>query len=315
MKLLNTLIISSFFIFIGCNMPEPRFDLLAQKELQAFPSASAIDFHNDKLYVTGDDARHLMILDTMYNVVDTITLFPGEELRIPKKEKADLEASAVIFYNNKEHLLVAGSSSKAERELMYLFPLDDLHNYQKVSTISLSEALRKQGIKELNIEGVAGVKDRLVFGNRGNFSNPGNHLMIVPASFLAHPDTVQPAISELVLKEQKDVVIGLSGLSYIDSTDVLLFTASVEHTQNSTDDGDIGDSYLGYIRSFSSKLRQAEIVPDTLINLSQKDKKFMRHKIESVCVESATNDLILHLVADNDDGTSTLFKLRMDLPL
>src|SRR5215212_6881198 len=96
------IIISIFLIPIACKMEKgPGLSLITKTELLNFPSASSIEFHNDRLYVLGDDARNLAILDKNYKLLDTITLFPGDGLRIPKKIKADLEASTIIQHNNK----------------------------------------------------------------------------------------------------------------------------------------------------------------------------------------------------------------------
>ena len=60
-----------------------------------YPSASAIEYFDEKLYVMGDDATNLLVLDTSLNIIDSIPLlsYPGK--RIPKDIKPDLEASAL----------------------------------------------------------------------------------------------------------------------------------------------------------------------------------------------------------------------------
>jgi hypothetical protein len=52
---------------------------------------------------------------------------------------------------------------------------------------------------------------------------------------------------------------------------------------------------------------------DGLINLSMADSRFRGEKIEGICVEkiSATT-ITAHLVSDNDDGKSTIFKVEID---
>jgi hypothetical protein len=309
------LVISFYFIFLpsSCNMPsQPTIVLLSQKQLPDFPSASAIDFYKERLYVTGDDARYLAILDTSYNLLDTVTLFPGTELRIPKKLKADLEASAIISHKGVDYLLTAGSSSTAERELIYLFPMNDLRAYRQISTTVISQAFRAGGIREVNIEGAVAFSNQIVFGNRGNLTNRHNHLILVPQSLLDGPLTGKPAIISLDFPGTGNAFIGLSGLTYIPSRDMLLFTASIEQTASATEDGLIGDSYLGYIKDFSRKTGNASIQPDQLMNLGQMQREFANQKIESVCAQTEEGQLILHLVADNDDGTSTLFKISLD---
>ena len=56
------------------------------------------------------------------------------------------------------------------------------------------------------------------------------------------------------------------------------------------------------------------VKPDQMIKLTPVDKRFTKQKIESVCVERFDkNEFILHMVADNDNGTSGLFKMRLKL--
>ena len=61
-------------------------------------------------------------------------------------------------------------------------------------------------------------------------------------------------------------------------------------------------------------MHEPALQPDELVNLAEMHTAFQNEKIESVAVESAGRDLILHLVADNDNGTSTLFKLSFPNP-
>lgn len=305
----------SLLIFIGCTMPnQPQLSLLNKKHLAGFSSASTIELYKNRLYVIGDDSRYLATLDDEYTIIDSVILFPGEGLRIPKKEKADLEASAIIEYNGHEYLLAAGSASTPERELFYLFLLSDPQKYERVDAHHFYQMLKNNGLSIINIEGLATVGDHLVFANRANLGQRDNHLIIVPANFLEHPLKTQPEILTVKFPDDDTLVKGISGLTYVPAIDLLLFTASVEHTESAYDDGDIGNSYLGYVTAFSEKMKNPVVMPDTLINLSAMREEFMNEKIESVCAESAGNELILHLVADNDDGTSTLFKLSMPIP-
>ena len=292
----RTALLLLFIIPIACKM-EKRLSLLTKTELINFPSASSIEFHNDVLYVIGDDARNIAMLDKNYKLLDTFTLFPGNDLRIPKKQKADLEASTIIQHNGKDSLLVTGSASTPEREFLWLFPLDNMKAYEKTPLTSFISKLR---VKQVNFEGLAAYKDLLIFGNRGNNNIPENQLIIVSAAL------DNPLIIDLQIAG--DPFKGLSGLTYVPSKDLLLFTASVEETGSSYEDGKIGSSYLGYIKGFSSKLNQKVLRPDALLEL------FPNEKIESVAVESVEKDMILHLAADNDNGISTLFKISLPAP-
>jgi hypothetical protein len=53
--------------------------------------------------------------------------------------------------------------------------------------------------------------------------------------------------------------------------------------------------------------------PDQVIELDALDDKFKGQKIESICITSETNGFLhLALAADNDDGSSTLFRLVVE---
>lgn len=302
-------------IFFGCKMPDqPSLSLLLKHELKDFSSASAIEFYNDKLYVVGDDSRSLLVLDKDYRVIESIELFAGESHRISKKEKSDLEASTIVQYKNRPCLLVAGSSSTATREVFFVFPLDSMLNYERQSASAFCDSLRRQGLTNLNLEGLTIVDDVLVFANRANLGHPHNHLIAAPSAFISQPDQLLPKLISFAVDNDMDTVKGVSGLAYISSLDLLLFTASIEETASTYEDGAIGDSFLGYVTHFSSQLKKEKITANALFNLSDHDAAFNGEKIESVTVESAGKNIIVHLVADNDDGTSTLFKMQLANP-
>src|SRR5688572_11695606 len=63
--------------------------------LHNYPSGSSLEFVDNKFFVIGDDATHLMILNPNYGRVDSSRLFKGD-IRISKNKKTDLEASAVV---------------------------------------------------------------------------------------------------------------------------------------------------------------------------------------------------------------------------
>ena len=299
-------------LLIACNMPDKsHIKLLDKRELLNFPSASAVEFHDNKLYVIGDDSRSMVILDKTYSILDSVSLFPGESLRIPKKEKDDLEASTFISYNGKDHLLVAGSGSKEEREVFFVFPLEDPAGYQRIASHVFWQSLRTNGLETINIEGLATMKDKLIFANRAHRRQPHNHFIIADAAILNDTARASLHVVLLELENEEEIVKGVSGLTYIPSLDMLLFTASVEDTESTIDDGNIGDSFLGWINDFSAKAKEKKITADELVNLPAIHPDFKGEKIESVCVESVGETLTLHLVADNDDGTSTLFKLTV----
>jgi hypothetical protein len=58
----------------------------------------------------------------------------------------------------------------------------------------------------------------------------------------------------------------------------------------------------------------SEIRLDGLINLTKIDPVFRVQKIEGICSEKRSGrKRIVHLVADNDDGKSRIFKLELSI--
>src|SRR5258705_11561259 len=98
----------------------------------------------------GDDAINLLVLDTNFNIVDSIPIISYPENRIPKDIKPDLEASAL----NGDNLFLFGSGSLAPyRNLGWKYNL----NTKDIDSINLEPLYSKAKglgiIKQINIEG------------------------------------------------------------------------------------------------------------------------------------------------------------------
>ena len=289
--------------------------------LPHFPSGSAMEFFDGNIYLVGDDARHLLVMDKDYLPLLSISLFEGEEKRIPKKEKADLESSAIIQYKGASHLLISGSASRSHRERIYLFslPAHKLSTFETFDTDGFTDRLKDMGVTEVNMEGAAAVGTHLLMSNRGNKNNPDNLIFVTSPDFFLHQKTAPVQMVKIDMPHH-DFPIGISSLCYNAAYDFLFFTASVELTENAYDDGGIGDSYLGYIKNISALLhpdnfgRTSIIRPDALVNLSETSAVFTGQKIESICFEQMEGEkMIAHLVSDNDTGESTLFKVHISV--
>ena len=292
-----------------------KLELLDSLLLPDFPSGSSINFYDGKLYLIGDDANQVLILDRNYNAIDSIPLFNFPEKRIPKTEKTDFETSTLITLKGKNYLLVKGSASKKKRAKLTLISLDNKN--EKLETFKyeeFSERLLARGIQEVNIEGSALVRNQLVLANRGNEENPINYLITTEKNFWQQQQQASIGISEVVIPIYNKGFIGISELCYVELKDFLLFTLSSEKTNNSYNDGEIGDSYLGWMDSFSGKINTPKLTSDGLLNLSEVSDVFKGEKIEGICIEREVgNDFTIHLISDNDQGQSKLFKVGMTI--
>ena len=278
------------------------------KKLDHYPSASSIEYYEGKLYLMGDDATNLLILDTGLNIVDSIPLLSYTGKRIPKDIKPDLEAAAL----NADDLFLFGSGSLSPyRNFGWKHNLKTKDN-DSINLEPLLLKVKDLGIEQINIEGACFVSGKLLFINRGNKGYPHNHLIITDEKFLNNDSSFQ--ISVIPLAAQKDLASfkGISGLCYARESDQLILTVSTEDTRNSHEDGAIGKSYLWIINNISTKLIDKALGSKRVIDLEYIDSRFKGQKIESATVIKETDRLIyLALVADNDDGSSSVFKMSI----
>lgn len=297
---------------INLNAAGQQIELINTTRLTSYPSASAIEFYNNRLYVIGDDAVSLLVLNANHEVLDSVPLFRSDSNRMTKEDKADLEAATVADYKEGKHLLVFSSFSTKGRNKLLAFPLDNLKEYDRHSETEQISLLEQEGIKQVNIEGAAVIKDKLLLCNRANETERKNFIVVYDWDGKKLKNDKDPKVISLQLPKTK-TVMGLSGLTYVKGADLLLFTASAEKTDNAYDDGEIGESFLGFIRNASQKMGGESVAADGLVNLSR-SLKIGRQKIESVCAENASgNELTLHLAADNDNGESILYKTKFRL--
>ncbi len=279
--------------------------------LSDYPSGSSINYHDGLLYVIGDDASKLLVLDSNYNEINTVSFFDHQEKRIPKAKKADLETAVILDVNGQESLLALGSAATKERERGVLLPLPFADN-QPQHIVYTSFIKRLHQIPEMNIEGAAIAGDHLILSNRGNENHPVNHLIVTATDFWKRQEDAPITVSKLINPFPVAGFAGVSELCYVEQEDVLLVILSSEATGNAYDDGTIGDSYIGWVKDVSQKLNGKDISLDNIVNLSDIDPAFKGEKIEGICLAAVKDkDWYLHLVSDNDQGASKLFHIKL----
>lgn len=298
------------FIFLLMSCSNNTQFLQSVQQYKDYPSASAIEFHNNHFYIVGDDATSVLVLDSSLQKVDTIPLYDTAIKRIPKPVKPDLEAVTIVDKNKKPCLLAIGSGSLApyRNTAELIDPVSKEH-----TTIDLSlfyERLKASGLPELNIEGACSIPGAMVLSNRGHKGFPKNQLTLTSAKFWEEQAMAPITLLHIGGNEDSSHFRAVSGIAYAKKTDKLILTVSTEDTKNAYDDGTIGKSYLWIVDNFSSKKRWTGMNPNRVIDLENVDPQFRNQKIESACVIRETKHFIeLALVADNDDGSSTLFRL------
>jgi len=283
------------------------------KKINDYPSASGVEYFNKQLFIIGDDARDLLILDSNLAVIDSISLYSFDGKRIPKDIKADLEAISVVKDGNRSRLLLLGSGSLAPyRNTGWLIDPHTKHA-DSIRLDAFYHRLKTHGLDEINIEGVCSIPGSVILVNRGNKAWRKNYLVLTSEGFWKDQLLSPITLIRVGVNTDSTIFNGVSGLAYATKTDQLLLTVSTEDTRNNLDDGTIGKSWLWIVKNISSKKRWKAINPNEIIDLEKTDQRFKAQKIKSVCVTSETKDfLYLALAAENDDGCSTIFRMIIE---
>lgn len=277
------------------------------------PSASGIEYAEGIYYVIGDDAAKVFCLDAQWSIINTIKLTDFEGYRIPKPDKMDWEAATLVDIRGVRHLLALGSGSKSpQRDIAATINLAEHPLAAVLRQIgTFYDRLRGDGISALNIEACTAMGTGLLLANRGHLAHAYNTLLLCDHAeiWLSAVNVVRQIA--LVLPQLPGTFNGISGLAYDSRTDSLFFTTSAEATSSTYDDGEIGESMLGVILNARPRLKEKEVVPDHLVHLSSVSTLFRQQKIESVCLVEEGEALTIILAADNDNGSSHLFKLKI----
>jgi hypothetical protein len=140
-----------------------------------------------------------------------------------------------------------------------------------------------------------------------------NYLILTSHKFWQDQLNAPITLVRMGINTDSSLFSGVSGLAYSQKSDALLLTVSTEETTSTFEDGAIGKSYLWIVRNISSKRNWKAINPDRVIDLTALDRAFSGQKIESVTVMKETKKFWhLVLAADNDNGSSTLFKVVVE---
>jgi hypothetical protein len=303
--------ISLYFLltlFFSCGHDQKLTEI---KEFPDYPSASGIEYFNKQFFVVGDDARNILILDSNLTIKDSVFLFTSETKRIPKDIKPDFEAITLLRDKKELSVLLFSSGSSSLRNKMLFI---DPNSFQKdsIRLDTLYERLKLYGLDEINIEGACTTPGYIILANRGHKAWPKNHLVFLRNGFWKNQTQTQIITIRIGANADTSVFNGVSGLAYAAKGDRLLLTVSTEDTRSAYEDGAIGKSYLWIVDNISTKRGWRAINPNKVIDLETIDQRFKGHKIESVCVTKEDKNFIhLVLAADDDKGSSTLFRMLL----
>lgn len=309
------LLLLIFYILIPSskNMKIDRAIASPVKEFSNIPSGSGVELLDEKLFIAGDDSPFLFIVNEKDNEIrQKIRLTEGQGERLEKPKKPDIEAMAYDNRNGKDffYLFGSGGISPYREDLFIVEPGQEpsvtrvpLHNFYQ-------EIIKRQQLQQnqLNIEAAVIVDDVIYLFNRGKSFIVTIKMRDFRKS-IADRTTPDFEVIELELPSHEHHLTGFSGATGVDNS-YIVFTATAEATADYIQDGAIAGSFAGLIKIKDLKNGlKPELKP-----ITSSTGEHLKHKIESLAIRKKNKEsLECYAVADNDNGTTVLFDLKLEL--
>ena len=288
------------------------FEVLSCEELTGIPSASGIVKAGEEYFVVGDDSPFLFCLDKNFKQTGVTRIYSADKVegeRIAKKHKPDFEAMEMV---NDNEFAIFGSGSKSPERDYFVRVLTGQPFEVKTHLITkfYTHLKNLEILKgtELNIEAAAEYKGTFfLFNRKKNLVISFNY-----SDFIDHVENDSPipeiSVTEVKLPGRNGIEAGFSGATAFPHKPILIFTASVEDTDNAYDDGEILGSFIGLLDIETNKL-----IDEVIFISTPADKD--PFKIESVAIdkEISETEVDLILTTDSDGGISEILRGKLRL--
>lgn len=272
------------------------------------PAVSGMEFYKGNLMMISDSANEISICNQQGKLIQILHSKDLKINELPKKDKADFEASSLLSYESNTFLLVLGSGSTVKnRNLAKLFDLNSEKTIQ-YDLFPFYAAIRTKYIIELkdwNIEALACYQDRLFFFNRGT-----NSIFEVNQTdffnFLEQKNTdFASKIYRLKMNQLNGFELGISGVN-IDENGTFYCTASAENTSDWYNDGEIIGSVIA-----TFKMDELKDEMNLQFEPFKIDEKLAPIKLEAICQTNDTNRFFV--ASDNDGEKSMLYEIELSV--
>lgn len=292
--------------YLSC-AEQVQVELKEVKIVDQIPSSSGIGIYRNGYFVIGDDSPYLYRLARDLSITEKILLTDSTLLtnaRVRKEDKPDFEALEVVA--DKE-LIIFGSGSKSpQRDIVCWLSLLDTAETRAYPASKFYDRLRTLEVmadSELNLEAAVYKEGVLyLFNRRKNvvFSMDYSSLL----GFLEGDGELPEIHTRIVdLPSVRGVEAGFSGAVALQGQPRILFTASIEDTDNAYDDGAVLGSIIGYL----DLTEEGDVGQEVRYCVLGMDSPYAL-KIESIAIEvehgASSSEVVL--VADNDDGKSRI---------
>jgi len=291
-----------------------KVELLDFKELDNYPSGSGIEFYDDKVFLVGEAAGDLLVMNKKWKKPERIPLFTNKQ----QETQPALEAMTLLTVDKKPHLFIIGSGATPAGSKAVLLNLktvltigEGVAGTQVIDLSNFYDRIKLSGLPVLNMEAVAVVYDYLVMVHRGNADNPDNYLVITRPGFWNDQQNAPLQVVKIDFGAKAVKGMGISGITYSDFHEDLFLTITTEAEPGSTE---TGKSWLGVIENLYRKIgrEKVQMKVNELIDLPDADKRFAGYTFEAVCIQSEKDhSMKMQLVADNATGQTCLFKVQV----
>lgn len=284
-----------------------QITILNNRKLENIPSGSGIAKSGDIYYVIGDDSPFLFSLSKEFEIIAKTRLLDSDifpEERIIKSEKPDFETLELISENE---LVVFGSGSKSPQRNIFIRVLfQDTIVIEKYDISDFYKKLRNLPLfadSELNLEATAFRDNKIYFFNRKKNLIIKFDYQTLLSFIKGESEFPTPEIKEFYLPKINGIEAGFSGATVLNNEAKIIFTASVENTDNAYDDGEILGSIIGIIDISDDK------IGDVLDYCSIPNTDEIL-KVESVTIkqEISFGATEVVLITDNDNGSSIILE-------
>lgn len=291
--------VTVFFVMAlcACQAQELRLEAVTFSEVEELPSGSGLTMAGTQLYAVGDDAPFLFQLNRDYQIEEKLLLMDTLGFRggkIPKKLKPDYEA---LEFLDPWGLLVLGSGSRSpQRDQMLLVPLNNPSQKEVLDGLRFFAYLRNHpalATGALNIEAVAYGDSTLWVGNRGTNVLFGFAMPKLFDALRGGLPIPEARIIELSLPSIDGITAGFSGAVVVPHQNKIIFTASVEGTDDTYNDGAILGSFIGLLDLETMQIKTLRI-PETKGPM----------KVEAVALRSVGGKGQAQIVMITDDDHS-----------
>lgn len=293
--------------------------LINQMHLKNLPSASGAEIIDDNIYIIGDDSPYLYKLNYDFDILEKYPLTGNNSTvnnRVPKEIKADFESMASYKSKDGSNMLaiLSSGSQVTTRDTLHVFALSEKKLIASKNLRPLFELIRvKSGLSkkdEINIEALAIGQQKVYLTQRGN--NNLNILVEINRReffkyiFIDDVNLPELSIKSFSLPEFDNTVSGFSGACMLEDETGILFTASLEKSENAYEDGEILGSYVGIMKFMGNEN------PKIHTSMLKENNSIIKTKLESICIKSVNGKSYqLVAVSDMDDGTSIIYNLNL----